>query len=112
MTGALLQSGAVGLQAPVNDVVIVAEKHYSDYDLATDAPVNVDFGGVAVANVVDVTCSRPITVQLTGPAGTNQAITVDGWLRLGAKTSGYTAISLTRTPAVETTVRVFVAQKS
>lgn len=112
LTGSLLASGSTALQTPVNETVTVAEKHLDDYLLLTDAPASVGFGGVTTANVVNIFANRPITVRLTSAAGTQQVIPVDGWLLLGAKSSGYSAIDLIRSPAQDTTVRVFLAQKS
>lgn len=111
-TGALLASGATSLQTPINEAVTCAQKNFDDYDLTTDLPVNVAFGGVATANVVNIFSNRPITVRLSSAAGNLQSIPVDGWLMLGSKTVAYTAVDLTRVPGQETLVKVFLAQKS
>lgn len=48
----------------------------------------------------------PITVQLTGNAGTLQSFTVDGLLVLFSATYAYTAMTIARATGVQTTVRI------
>jgi hypothetical protein len=92
--------------------VTLTQKNFDDYDLVSDAPVNVAFGGVSSASVVNIFSNRLITVRLSSPAGLQQSIPVDGWLVLGAKSAPFTAIDLTRVPGQETQVKVFLGQKS
>jgi len=49
---------------------------------------------------------NPLTVKLTGGAGSQQGITIDGFMCLFSAGVPYTAMSIARTPGVQSTVRV------
>lgn len=111
-SGALLTSGKPAFTAPINEVVVLALKDAQDFDLTVDAPVNVSFDGVTAANVVNISTNRKVRVRLTCADGTQQAISVDGDLKLISKSVPYTAIDLTRVIGQETLVSVFLGQKA
>lgn len=112
-TGSLLASGATSLTTPVKEDVTLALYNGPDvYKLVADAVQAVAFGGVANANVVEITSDRKIKVRLTSADGALQIIAVDGKLELISRTAPYTAIDLQRVAGQETTVRVFIGQKS
>ena len=97
-----------------------------DYTLTVDGDTTVNFGSLpAGANVVVVkvmpnvgippspgypngvpAAPNPIVAKLTGGAGTTQAISIDGFMFLMSQSVPYTALSIARTPSVQTTVRV------
>ena len=111
-TGALLASGAPSLSAPINEVVTLAQKNFDDYLLSADAVVPVQFGGVANANVIEISCDRKIKARFTSADGAVQVMPIDGHLSLISKTVPYTAIDLQRVAGQETRVKVFIGQKS
>lgn len=112
-SGSLLNSGAASELAPVNEAVLLSLKNgQNDYTLIVDTPVDVEFGGVAEANVVVIFCNRKIRVRLTSADGSLQSIPVDDMLMLISRTVPFTAIDMTRVLAQETQVKVFVGQKS
>ena len=112
-SGSLLNSGAASELAAINETVMLALKNgQDDYTLTGDAPVAVAFGGVTDANVVVIFTDRKIRVRLTSADGAAQAVPVDGMAILISKSVPFTAIDLTRVPAQETRVKVFVGQKT
>jgi hypothetical protein len=109
----MLRSGAVPVgPTPINEVVTLDEKNLDQYTLTADAAQAVSFGGVTNAHVVIVSADRPITVRLTSAAGAVQAIPVDDQIVIISRTSPFTAITLTRTPATLTNVNVFLGEKA
>ena len=112
-TGSLLGSGAASELAPICESVVLALKNGQDtYVLGVDTPVPVAFGGVTNANVIVIFSNRKITLRLTSADGALQAVPCDGLLVLISKTVPYTAIDMTRVAAQETSVRVFIGEKS
>lgn len=112
LDGGLLSSGAISDSAPISEQVTLAQKNPGEYDLLVDTPVAVAFGGVVSANVIVISTDRPITVRLTSPSGAIQSVPVDDFLAIISRTNAYTAIDLTRQPATETHVSVFLGQKA
>lgn len=108
----MLRSGAASISAPVNAFVTLNAKNTDDYDLLSDSPQAVAFGGVAVANIVIINSDRKIMLTLTSADGAAQTIPCDGEVYLISRTVGFTAISLTRIPATETHVKVFLGEKA
>lgn len=111
-TGGLLGSGATGLLTPILEQVTLDEKQLAQYDLTSDSPQVVDFGGVTNANVVIIACDRKVRVRITTTDGATQSIPVDDTLILISRTVAVTAIDLTRVPATETNVAVFLGEKA
>lgn len=111
-TGSLLGSGAPSILAPINESVVVAQKNFDDYLLDVDTPVPVQFGGVANAHVVILFADRKVRARLTSADGAVQSIPFNRTLMIISEDVPFTAIDLTRVPAQETRVKVFVGQKS
>lgn len=111
-SGGLLASGAISSRAPINEYVTLDAKQDAEYDLVSDAPHVVAFGGVTNANIVIIFTDRPITVTLTSSAGATQVIAIDDMVTIISRTVAYTAISITRTPATEAHVTVFLGEKA
>jgi hypothetical protein len=51
---------------------------------------------------------NPVIAKLTSPAGAAAPIEVDGFMLIASQTIAYTALSIARTPSVQTTVRVML----
>jgi hypothetical protein len=99
--------------APISEIVQIDAKQYSTYTLSADAPVVVAFGGVINCNVLVVKCvGGKIRVRVTSADGAMQAVPVDTFLALTNLSVPITAIDLTRSPGVLTTVRVFLGEKA
>lgn len=111
--GGLLRSGAPPIgPTPISETVVLDAKNVDEYTLTSDSAQPIAFGGVVNANVVIISCDRPITVILTSVSGTNQVISIDDQLIILSRTTPYTAISVQRTPATLTTVFAFVGEKA
>jgi hypothetical protein len=111
-SGGLLASGAISDRAPIREFLTLDAKQEGDYPLNTDSAVPVDFGGVVDANVVIIFSDRPITVSLTPSGGSPQTIPCDDMIAIISRTTPYTAISLTRTPATTTNAVVFIGEQA
>ena len=107
----MIASGAISDSAPINESVTLDAKTPGQYELLNDAPVSVAFGGVVDANVVVIFSDRPITVTLTSTAGA-ASVVCDDMVFIISRTTPYTAITLTRTPATDTNVTVFLGEKA
>jgi hypothetical protein len=110
--GALLQSGAAAITAPIQEYLTLDEKNLDQYQLTSDSPQAVGFGGVANANVLIVSSDRKVMVQVTSADGTAQAIPCDDQLIVISRTVPITAVSLTRVPATLTNVSVFLGESA
>lgn len=109
------QSFAPNITALIDNPHIFDKKMDTDLDLNVDTAVSVPFGGVVNANVVIlkvVSAPGPVTAQVTWANGSSQALPVDSTLVLESNGFPITAISLTRTPATPTTVRVFLGENA
>jgi len=104
--------GAPSWEASFCESMYLAQKESSTYTLAADPAVPVAFGGVTDANVVIITSDRKIMLTVTSADGTAQTIPCDGLTVLISETVPFTAITLTRVPATETRVRVFLGEKT
>jgi len=104
--------GAPIWEACFCESMYLAQKESSTYTLTVDSAVAVAFAGVTNANVVIITTNQKIKVRITSADGAVQSIPVDGLLIIVSKTVPITAIDLTRVPATETRVRVFLGEKT
>lgn len=105
--------GQPSLDAPIDELMTLIRKQLSDYELTGDAPVDVDFGGLANAHVVIVkSVGGKVRVRLTSADGSQQAISVDSFAVIMSQSVPYTAIDLTRPPAVGITVTVFLGERA
>lgn len=101
------------IEAPINEPVVLAHKHYDDVDLSTDATTPLNFGGGVVnAHVVILKAvGGKVRARVTSADGSVQAIPFDTYLLLMSMTVPITAIDLTRVPSQATSVRVFLGEK-
>ena len=105
-------SGIANFCAPISEALSLTKKDYDTISLTADAASVVNFGsGVTEAQVVIIQAvGGKIRVRLTSADGATQAIPVDGTLILISRTVPITAIDLTRTTGITTTVDVFLGQ--
>ena len=78
-------------------------------DLLTNGEVTISFGAVTEAHVLIVDASAAVTMKLTSTAGTDQIVVADKLILLCADTP-VTALKVTRSPGVDTTLRIFAGQ--
>jgi hypothetical protein len=101
------------IDSPISETLQLNAKHYDEVHLSTDAATTVPFGTVANAHVVLLKAEGgPCIAKVTSAAGSAQSIPFDTFLILMSVGSPITAIALTRSPAVDTTVRVFLGEKA
>jgi len=111
LTSAL--SFAESVVAQISEAVQLSAKQVVDYDLTSDSPQTVAFGGVANANVVIMKAlGDKVVAHITTADGTSQAVPFDTYWIWMCQGSPMTAITLTRAPGVETSVRVFLGQQA
>ena len=108
--GAYASSGVPVTSIPINTAYTLALQNAVSYDLSSDSPVSIPVPGVSGANIVliTVTGSR-VKATLTSADGSAQVIPVDPTFYLESTTvSPITALTLTRTPGVDTLVSIFL----
>lgn len=100
--------------APIAENEILDEKTAVSLNMTGDSPLAVPFGSVANAHVViiKVVSGLKVVATITTADGTAQTVPVDTFLAIVAEGSPVTALTLTRTPATLTQVRVFLGQKA
>jgi hypothetical protein len=106
-------SGNPEIDAPISERVGLKNKTVGYYELTADAPVSVDFGGLANVNVLYLkTVGGKVRVRITSSDGATQSIPVDTVLAIISKSVAITAIDLTRVAGVDTNVRVFLGERT
>jgi hypothetical protein len=111
--GGLLRSGAAPIgPTPISETVTLDQKNLVSYTLNADAVQAVAFGGVVNCHVLVVESDRKVKVRVTSADGAVQSIPCDGFLQIISKSVPFTAIDLTRQPAVLTNVSVFLGEKA
>jgi len=106
-------SGQTGLETPICEQLSLLQSFQSNYTLSTDAPVMVNFAGLASAAFwfVKVTGGK-VDVAITSPDGVAQVVPVDS-LQLGfSRTAPITAMTLTRTAGITSLVNVMLGQST
>jgi len=103
--------------APIFEAVIdepktIKSKQVSEQILITDAPASIAFGGVVNAHIVVLKATGKVKALITSADGTAQAVPFDTYLILMNDSVPLTAITLTRVTTIETTVRIFLAEKA
>jgi len=100
--------------AQIDEKLTLDGKQAGSLDLTVDTPVVVPFGGVANAHVVilKTTVGTKVKATITTSDGAAQVIPFESLLILLNFTTPVTAISLTRSPAVLSTVKVLLAEKA
>lgn len=101
------------IDAPIDETIQLTKKHIDVISLTVDTPVVVNFGGVTNANIVVLksTAGVKVRARITSADGTDQAVPFDTFLILMSMDEPITGIDLTREPAVETDVRVFLGEE-
>lgn len=109
-----LGSGCPTIDIPFDEEVTLATKNYEEVGLSVDTPVAVSFGGVTNASVVIISTvnGAKVTVRITSADGATQSIPIDDTLILISRSVPVTAIDLTRVPATDTNVKVFLGEKT
>lgn len=106
-------SFAPSIVAPINEARTMQAKTVTDVQLKADAPVAVAFGDVEEAHVVILKAvGGPVIAALTSDAGTEQLVPFDTYMILMSEEKPITSILLTRSPGIETQVRVFLSEKA
>ena len=105
-------SGIPFLATPLAETLNLSAKQFGEYSLNSDAAQAVAFGGVSPANVIimKVTSGPAVKARITWGSNVTQAIEVDGSYIQIDKTTGITALDLTRTPGQISVVEVFLGQ--
>lgn len=87
-----------------------------ELELTTDSPVAIQFGSVTAANTVNMNVfqgqGNAVTAAVTWANGTGQTIPFDPLLLLQSDSQPITAITLTRTPGVDTIIEIFLGQNA
>ena len=99
--------------AVIDESVILDKKVVDTIRLTVDTAVVVDFGGITNANIIILksTGGVKVTARISSADGAAQAIPFDTFLILMSMDFPITAITLTRLPATETDVRVFLGEE-
>jgi len=99
--------------AQISESKTLKVKQVVDITLGVDTPVVVPFGGVVNANVVILKAiGGKVSAGVTSADGAAQAVPFDSYWILMSDSVPVTALALTRTAGVITTVRVFLGEKS
>ena len=93
----------------INEVRTLDYRQVTVQDLLTNGEVTISFGAVTEAHVLIVDASAAVTMKLTSTAGTDQIVVADKLILLCADTP-VTALKVTRSPGVDTTLRIFAGQ--
>lgn len=107
-----LSSGCPSVRVPFDETIEVENPHTTQVNLLADAAEPVDFGPVTNAHIVILTSDKKFRARLTSAEGVDQAIPIDGVFVLISETVPITAIDLTRLPATDTKVKVFLGEKT
>jgi len=106
-------SGDPEVIVTLTERVGLINKSLSFYQLTADSPVSVGFGGLTNCNVLMIKVEvGKVRARITSADGTSQAVPVDTLLILFSSSVPVTAIDLTRVAGVDTTVRVFLGERS
>lgn len=96
--------------AQINEALVLQHKTEYTLSLNSDSPTAVAFGGVTNASVVILKAhgGNPVVATITSAAGVTQTVPLDPVHVTISQGTPITAISLTRTPTVETDVDIFL----
>ncbi len=106
-------SGQTGLETPLCEFLSLVQSFQSNYSLASDPAVTVNFGGLASAAFwfVKVTGGK-VDVTITSADGSAQVIPVDS-VQLGiSRSTPVLAMTLQRTAGVTSQVNVILGQSA
>jgi hypothetical protein len=105
-------SFAPSLEAVIDEPKSIKAKELSELLIIADPAVSVPFGGVLNAHIVLLKATGKCEARITSAAGAAQVVAFDTYLILMSDSVPVTAITLTRVAGVDTTVRVFLAEKA
>ena len=116
--GAALTSGIPTIEQQINTAYTLTLKTSADFELTSDSPVTVPLPGPSAesgtpqANILQITVQGPrVKATITTADGASQVVPVDPTLYMETTTvSPITALTLTRTPGVDTLASVFLGQ--
>lgn len=96
----------------IEEKLVLSSKVAAGIDLAADGPQSIVITPLTEVNVLvlKVTSGMKVDAAISSVDGSLQVIPVDGLLFLITQDTPITAIALTRTPGVDTNVRVFLGQ--
>ena len=101
------------IDSPLNEALTLQSKQYIPIHLTTDAATPVPYGTVVNAHIVILKAAGgKVKATLTSADGSAQVVPFDTVLIVRSDSMPITAISLTRTLATDTTVRVFLGEKA
>lgn len=104
-------SGASSVSATFDETLVLQTSTKTQVTLTSDAPVAVPFGTLASASYASLRATGgKVVATVTTPDGTAQTVSVDPLLLLISESAPATALSLTRSPGVLTTVEVLLGQ--
>lgn len=106
-------SGDPEIETPVTEQLALTNKAISNYTLTADAPVSIDFCGLAQVNYWMIkSVGGDVTLGVTSAAGADQKIPVGTFGTAFNQTIPITAMTLTRSPGINTTVRVIIGERA
>lgn len=109
----LPNSFVASLSIPIQESFTLDAKTSGEVTLSSDSAAPLNFGGVTDANVVTLKVlpgAAPVTAAITWANGTAQKVPIDTYTVLMSEGFPLTAITLTRTAGVLTTVEYFLGQ--
>ncbi len=107
-------SADFSVESVLEEAVSLSDKLAATVDLNADGAQAVPMGSITGASVavVKVIAGQKVKARVTTADGALQIVPVDPLLILESLSAPVTALSLERTPAVTTSVRVFLGQKA
>lgn len=98
---------------PINEQLYLKHKSLDTLDLEADSVTPLPFGGVTNAHVLHLRAvGGPVRVRLTSSDGTTQALTADPLITVISSSVPFTAIDLTRSAGVDTSVSYFLGEQT
>lgn len=108
-------SGFPALESPINEKIQLQAKAIQQYLLTSDSPVTVDLPAMGVDEVtvlVVKVLGGKVLLTITTADGAAQDVPVDSFLVWTCSTVPITALVLTRAPATEVQVQLFMGQEA
>jgi hypothetical protein len=100
--------------APIDEAIQLSKRYVDTVQLDTDGVTSVNLGGMDEANLIVLKCvGGPIELTLVSGLGT-AVIPVNSFFVVFSieEGEGFTAISLERSPGVETFVEIFIGKSA
>ncbi len=107
-----VQSAFPTISAPIDESMQLAKRFTDTLLLETEGPIAVSLAGLTDVNLIVVKAvGGPIELSITTTLGV-ALIPVESFFMLFSFTTGITAITVERSPGVETYVEVFMGQSA